>query len=590
TAKDMGISIRNAEWKKDWTISTHNRANIEIRNLLNTKDLKKENKLHPQLGESFLTQEEFFEAIWQYGLSQGFTIRYGKVDNRNKEKEIHKRTILCSRKGISVANKEDDKPKRQRESKRYGCKYMYIIALQEIHNHAMIKQEELRFTQQERNLSENVKERVLLLRYAGCDVSQILSILKEEFSGEITWIYDDIYNFIYRTQELNNDEFDASEFIHTLKLIQEENPEFKFSYIVNSETNKLEHVIWMFTEQRIYYLQFNDIIVFDNTYQTNRFNMLFGIFTGVNNLEQSICFVEALISNETEASFTLIFLEFLKIVNMKAPQVLLTDDDKGISNAYNNPFYYYDTKHHLCQWHLLKNVMKNLISKLGNQWSNFIKRFYKCLEECDQITFNEMWNFLKNDYSKAVAYLVQMKKTVNKWAACYNHNIFMADMTTTQRGESMNHLMKGYMDATTSLLAFIQAFETALDSCKEYIELEIYRQDNNNITFQTTSLYEKQAAHFLTKYALRKTQEQLIQSFNYKCKTTDIALKKTRNKDGTFVAKVTNEIKVNMDTLEDWELFKITHEIFHDYALKAIEWHENADKKLKSTFYTSWHT
>ncbi|CAG8854338.1 20090_t:CDS:1, partial [Gigaspora margarita] len=65
-----------------------------------------------------------------------------------------------------------------------------------------------------------------------------------------------------------------------------------------------------------------------------------------------------------------------------------------------------------------------------------------------------------------------------------------------------------------------------------------------------------------------------------------IALKKTHNKDGTFAAKVTNEIEVNMDTPEDWELFEITHEIFHDYALKAIEWHENADKKLKSTFYT----
>ncbi|CAG8541395.1 3115_t:CDS:2 [Scutellospora calospora] len=134
--------------------------------------------------------------IKQYGLSQGFTIRYNKVDNRNKEKEIRKRTILCSRKGTPVAKKDDNKPKQQRESKRY-----------------------------------NVKERVLLLRRAGCDVSQILFILKEEFSEEITWIYNDIYNFIYRTQELNNEKFDASKFIQILKLMQEENPEFKFSYM-----------------------------------------------------------------------------------------------------------------------------------------------------------------------------------------------------------------------------------------------------------------------------------------------------------------------------------------------------------------------
>ena len=108
-----------------------------------------------------------------------------------------------------------------------------------------------------------------------------------------------------------------------------------------------------------------------------------------------------------------------------------------------------------------------------------------------------------------------MEKTVDKWAACYNQNVFMADMTTTQRGESMNHLMKGYLDSTTSLSAFIQAFETALDARKECAEFEIYQQDNINL--QTASPYEKQAANLLTRFALRKTQEQLIQSSNYRC-------------------------------------------------------------------------
>ncbi|CAG8759551.1 462_t:CDS:1, partial [Cetraspora pellucida] len=69
---------------------------------------------------------------------------------------------------------------------------------------------------------------------------------------------------------------------------------------------------------------------------------------------------------------------------------------------------------------------------------------------------------------------------------------------------------------------------------------------------------------------------------------SSIATNKARNKDGTFAAdpKVINDIDENMDTLEDWELFEITHNNFQDYALKAIEWHEKADKKLKSTFYT----
>ena len=179
-------------------------------------------------------------------------------------------------------------------------------------------------------------------------------------------------------------------------------------------------------------------------------------------------------TDETEDSFIWTFNKFLEITNNKAPQVLLTDDDKAIANAYTQTFKLRDTKHRLCQWHLLKNVMKNLIGKLGNNWQSFIKDFYSCLEEIDLSNFHDLWCTLKKNYPNATSYLQQMEKTVDKWAICYINNIFLADMTTTQRGESMNHLMKGYMDATTSLTSFIRAFESALDSCKECAELEVY--------------------------------------------------------------------------------------------------------------------
>lgn len=67
-----------------------------------------------------------------------------------------------------------------------------------------------------------------------------------------------------------------------------------------------------------------------------------------------------------------------------------------------------------------------------------------------------------------------------------------------------------------------------------------------------------------------------------------IASSKARTKTGTFAAKpkVTNNVEDDHDILEDWELFELTHENFQTYALKAIEWHNAADRKLKSTFYT----
>ena len=74
----------------------------------------------------------------------------------------------------------------------------------------------------------------------------------------------------------------------------------------------------MFPEQKMNYCRFHDVVVFDNTYKTNRFGMPFGIFTGVNNYGQSVCFAGVIMSDKTAESFIWTFTSFLKIVNKNA--------------------------------------------------------------------------------------------------------------------------------------------------------------------------------------------------------------------------------------------------------------------------------
>ncbi len=51
------------------------------------------------------------------------------------------------------------------------------------------------------------------------------------------------------------------------------------------------------------YCQFYNIVIFNNTYKINRFEMPFGIFTGVNNHGQSIYFAGIIIYNKSAESF-----------------------------------------------------------------------------------------------------------------------------------------------------------------------------------------------------------------------------------------------------------------------------------------------
>jgi len=53
---------------------------------------------------------------------------------------------------------------------------------------------------EERTIPIEVQERILLFHHAGCNVLTIRVILKEEFSDIVTWIYNDLYNFIYQKE------------------------------------------------------------------------------------------------------------------------------------------------------------------------------------------------------------------------------------------------------------------------------------------------------------------------------------------------------------------------------------------------------
>jgi len=113
------------------------------------------------------------------------------------------------------------------------------------------------------------------------------------------------------------------------------------------------------------YCHFYDVVIFDNTYKTNRFEMLFSIFIRVNNYGQSVCFAKVIMSDETAESFIWTFTNFLKIINNTSPKVFLTDEDQAIIKAVDLIFQLYETKHALYLWHLMKNVIKNLNNILG---------------------------------------------------------------------------------------------------------------------------------------------------------------------------------------------------------------------------------
>jgi hypothetical protein len=487
-------------------------------------------------GMTFTDYLSFENTVKDYGKKSGFSVRLNSAKYNTVTREIRWRDIVCSRSGLSNKDKKEkmqrsieDSSSRNRSSQRCECPFIVrgifnndnnlwtIAKINLSHNHDLVPNNLKKFM--ERTIPEDAKQKILDLHAAGIEVTSIMSILKHDYPNTNPWLYDDIYNFVYNNSNGTGKEkiFDAQNFINLLEQKKNDDPEFSYIANIDPTTNELKSVIWMNGEQKMSYSRFNDIIVYDNTYKCNRFNMPFGIFTGINNYGQSTCFAGTLMDSETTDSFIWIFDQFLKLVNHHAPKVILTDNDAAMASAFDVTFKNYGTVHRLCIWHLTKNLTINLMSKLGNQWANFQKSFYSCLNELDEHKFVKKWKDLNECFTNSIQYLKNLEKIKEKWALCYNKGIFMADMSSTQRAESMNNLMKGYMSATTSLTSFLNAFDTALDARKQSAEFTKYKEYSTNIIYKTSSPYEKQASTVLTNYALIKTQQQLSLSYSYKC-------------------------------------------------------------------------
>ena len=73
------------------------------------------------------------------------------------------------------------------------------------------------------------------------------------------------------------------------------------------DDNRLQNVFWADARSRSLYEYFRDIITFDTTYLTNRYDMPFAPFVEVNHHGQSILFGAGLLSNEDTYTFVWLF-------------------------------------------------------------------------------------------------------------------------------------------------------------------------------------------------------------------------------------------------------------------------------------------
>jgi MULE transposase domain len=100
-------------------------------------------------------------------------------------------------------------------------------------------------------------------------------------------------------------------------------------------------------------------VTFDTTYNTNKYCMPLGFFTGVNHHWQSIVFGCALLRNEQANNFSWLFRTWMEAMYNKAPISIITDQDPAMRVAIQDVWP--ETVHRCCQWHIMRKTREKLL-------------------------------------------------------------------------------------------------------------------------------------------------------------------------------------------------------------------------------------
>lgn len=129
-----------------------------------------------------------------------------------------------------------------------------------------------------------------------------------------------------------------------------EDPLFFYSFKTDLERNVM-HIFLSDRTGRSNYDLYGDIPSFNTTYKTNKYDLRFAPFVGINGHGDNCLFACGLIQDEKRETFEWLFNTFLKCMGGKAPKSIITDQDVAMKNVVPKCFPNYN--HRNCWFHIL---------------------------------------------------------------------------------------------------------------------------------------------------------------------------------------------------------------------------------------------
>ncbi|CAG8483123.1 8786_t:CDS:2 [Cetraspora pellucida] len=199
--------------------------------------------------------------------------------------------------------------------------------------------------------------------------------------------------------------------------------------------------------------------------------------------------------------------------------LILTDADPAINTAIHQVFT--NIYPIYCAYHITQNLHKNLRKLLDETYQKFLDNFYLCHNCLSKEGFQQRFEQLVNNHTKAQHYLEFLYKSKNYWVHCFTNFKFTGSMIATLRVESVNTCLKRLIyNSNTSLCELATEIYKLLDIQDKENEYKFWKlaipmvkhQEKVNFLF---SKVDQCIQQFLTPTMLKIQRDEINQSVYY---------------------------------------------------------------------------
>ena len=252
--------------------------------------------LKPRLNQEFETIKDVAIFYNRYAKDAGFSTRSHTSAPSKDGTVLMRKEYVCYKQGNSKVEGE----KRKRGLPKVGCKARiavkrekesgrYVVSVfVEGHNHPLTSPGKVHILRSHRGVSKVNKVLSEQLSMVNVQKHKQFDFFGVQAGGieNIGCIQRDLYNYgrACRQQKKGHD----GDLLY-MHFQNEKEKDASFVYTMESdEEDRVKRCFWADSASRQAYNSYGDVVIFDTTYNTNWYGMIFAPFTGVNNHGQSI--------------------------------------------------------------------------------------------------------------------------------------------------------------------------------------------------------------------------------------------------------------------------------------------------------------